>query len=282
MMRPVQLEAAWQRQDAKVERMKNAPTRAEASGSEQLHNALRVEVSSLERLLQSVAIRVKRAADKRAGEVAWETSREPIRIIIATPPVAGEDGKICVWWTYLSSRWLDTQNRGCNVGLRGWTTTSSVLSAIVATQAGRLMDTPTAGLGPRGPPSDSGAAGATVTPRSPLPGGNASIREVLGRLGRHSVRPGAGAEARCLVRQGSKSAYPSEAATALTRTTCCLIALDALALTRWTRCIIREPIGSIPAGADARSMDVWADLLQCAGRTGIDAWRPPVGIPRVT
>ena len=73
----------------------------------------------------------------------------------------------------------------------GWSSTSSVLSAIVATQAVRLMDTPTAGLGPRGPPSDSGAAGATVTPRSPLPGGNASIREVLGRLARHSVRPGA-------------------------------------------------------------------------------------------
>ena len=83
--------------------------------------------------------------------------------------------------------------------IRGWTTTCSVLSAIVATQAVRLMDTPTAGLGPRGPPSDSGAAGATVTPRSPLPGGNASIREVLGRLARHSVRPGACAKraARC-------------------------------------------------------------------------------------
>ena len=81
----------------------------------------------------------------------------------------------------------------------GWSSTSSVLSAIVATQAVRLMDTPTAGLGPRGPPSDSGAAGATVTPRSPLPGGNASIREVLGRLARHSVRPGACAKraARC-------------------------------------------------------------------------------------
>ena len=92
----------------------------------------------------------------------------------------------------------------------------------------QVMDTPTAGLGPRGPPSDSGAAGATVTPRSPLPGGNASIREVLGRLGRHSVRPGAGAETRCLVRQGSKSAYPLEAATALARTTCCFNALDAL------------------------------------------------------
>ena len=72
---------------------------------------------------------------------------------------------------------------------RGWTTTSSVLSAIVATQTAR-QDLATVGLGPRGPPSDSDAAGATVTPRSPLPG-NASIREVLGRLARHSVRPGA-------------------------------------------------------------------------------------------
>ena len=71
----------------------------------------------------------------------------------------------------------------------GWTTTSSVLSAIVATQAAR-QDLATVGLGPRGPPSDSDAAGATVTPRSLLPG-NASAREVLGRLARHSVRPGA-------------------------------------------------------------------------------------------
>ena len=37
--------------------------------------------------------------------------------------------------------------------------------------------------GPR-PSASIGAAGATVTPRSPLPG-NASSREVLGRLARH-------------------------------------------------------------------------------------------------
>ena len=50
---------------------------------------------------------------------------------------------------------IDTTNKRVSATLSrttalrwGWTTTSSVLSAIVATQAVRLMDTPTAGLGP--------------------------------------------------------------------------------------------------------------------------------------
>ena len=75
MMRIVHLKAAWQRQDAnaklrqalkvlrceaeEAERMKSTPTKAETSGLEQLHNALRVEVSNLERPLLSVAIRVQ-------------------------------------------------------------------------------------------------------------------------------------------------------------------------------------------------------------------------------
>ena len=134
----------WRRQDANVEleqaleelrceaaeaeRMEGAAARAEASGLEQQHDALRVEISSLERLLQSVLMREKRAADERAGEVARATSRafcvkqespcssandatttsEPIRIDVAMPPVAGEDGKACIWCPSLSSSWLIT------------------------------------------------------------------------------------------------------------------------------------------------------------------------------
>ena len=70
------------------------------------------------------------------------------------------------------------------------------------------------------PSASIGAAGATVTPRSPLPG-IASSREVLGPLARHSVRPGACAEARCLVAYGSKSANPTEAANAQPRILFC-------------------------------------------------------------
>ena len=62
----------------------------------------------------------------------------------------------------------------------GWTTTCSVLSAIVASQA--ATEKPV--WAPR-PSASTGAAGATVTPRSPLPG-TASSREVLGPLARHT------------------------------------------------------------------------------------------------
>ena len=61
----------------------------------------------------------------------------------------------------------------------GWTSTCSVLSAIVASQA--ATEKPV--WAPR-PSASIGAAGATVTPRSPLPG-TASSREVLGPLARH-------------------------------------------------------------------------------------------------
>ena len=105
----------------------------------------------------------------------------------------------------------------------GWTSTCSVLSAIVASQA--ATEKPV--WAPR-PSASTGAAGATVTPRSPLPGA-ASSREVLGPLARHSARPGACAEARCLVAHGSKSANPKEAATAQAQDLTCFNALVALA-----------------------------------------------------
>ena len=74
------------------------------------------------------------------------------------------DGAYMVYFVEEEQRW-------------GWTSTCSVLSAIVASQA--ATEKPV--WAPR-PSADNGAAGATVTPRSPLPG-TARSREVLGLVG---------------------------------------------------------------------------------------------------
>ena len=109
---------------------------------------------------------------------------------------------------------IDYDMDACIAQRWGWTSTCSVLSAIVASQA--ATEKPV--WAPR-PSADNGAAGATVTPRSPLPG-TARSREVLGLVG----TPYALGQVHVLKR-----------AAWCRLGLFCFNALDALASTRWTR-----------------------------------------------